>query len=333
MHFHTEQRRGLPRTIAAALVLILVAVLLSTACQTTRQLTDAGSGATLELDNDWEKIDDEREGTVFRARRLEPDLELRVETLSSPLRLSAAPVWTRAWLSERYDAVEADESTDVRVSGYPAVRFGVSATERGLSFEYVAVNAGGTTYLLTVWSDRDAFEAWEGSVDALAGGLRLPDSTGTDSLACREQTKSVSSMGLTIDLPAESTDGAQICDVWNTRGDRERVTWSLDSRLLTGFARSEALPYAIGPEEYRDIFIERMAPEQERTKMLDDVELGRVIRIRRETDSIEMTDTYVFITRDERAWLVQLSTPTALMDDNRAVIDAIIDSLRLTATD
>jgi hypothetical protein len=303
-------------------------------CQISQTLTDADRAVSLRVDKDWVRLPDrEGDGTILRARHATHGLELELQALSSPIRLSAAPVWARAWLSSRYGSVDATDGDDIRVSGYPATRFAIAVPSRNLSFEYAAVNAGGTTYLLTVWGDPQAFTAWDSSIAGVADGLDLPTSDSTDSLACRDETKQLELDSLTLSLAREPTDGPQICDVWNTQGSANQIDWSLDSRLLTGLIRTEELPYEIPAGQYRDVFLERTDPDGARTEFLDDVALGAAVRLQRDTKPVDMTDTYVFLTRGERGWLVQLSTPTALMDDNRDVIDSIIDSLRLNSAD
>ncbi|MGM0558852.1 MAG: hypothetical protein ACQEVA_20865 [Myxococcota bacterium] len=330
MTYSRETLRGLLRCCAAALVCILA----FTSCQTTQTLADSNRSVSLEVDKAWHRLgDQETDGTVFRARHERHALELELQALSSPVRLSAAPVWTRAWLSSRYGSVQIEDTSEIRVSGYPAARFAIRVPTRSLAFEYVAVNAGGTTYLLTIWGEPEAFSAWESTTNTLADGLTLPRSGNSDSLACRDETRQLELDGLVLSLAREPTDGPHICDVWDTQGTEDQIEWSLDSRLLTGMIRTEELPYEIPAGQYRDVFLERTDPEGERTEYLGEIEVGVIVRLERATNPVDMTDTYVFITHRERGWLVQLSTPTALMDDNQAVIDDIIESLRLNSAE
>lgn len=321
-------RRGLPRVGAAALVIFIALA----GCTTTQEFSRADRSETLQLDTNWYRLPDKEGGqALFRARHERVDLELRVQQMASPIALDAAPTWTRAWLRERYSTPEISDERTARVSGYPALRFTATIASPTLRFEFMFLNGGGATYVLELWGNPSAFASWDGRADDLINGFDLPAGQEPTSLACGEDDKTVRVSTLSVTLPAGVTDGPQYCDVWSTEGGGERANWSLDSRLISGLVRTEKLPYEISAQKYQNIFLERAAPDGKGVEIIAARKEFTTVRMSRDSPSVPMTDTYVFLTRGQRGWMVQVSTPTALIPDNQTILDAILESIHLEA--
>jgi hypothetical protein len=183
-------------------------------------------------------------------------------------------------------------------------------------FELRLFNRGPWSYLLELWGAPEVMEG-DGSAmaDELSRGI-LFDSIGAGTRGAEKHTFLQTELeGLRLTLEAAT---------WRVRIEDEAfVSFALDAHLIEGRVLVEALPYPITAARYAAIAT-RIEPPIEGVQTIDSLDVIEAVG-----GPIEMIRHRRFITSGLRGYQIVLWTPEAIYDQNRHLIDGVLDSIEV----
>lgn len=308
--------------VFAALLLVV-----ATGCQSSVRMTRPDADATLSRPDNWlRERNREAAGTLFQIRHPVEPVRVRLRRLDAALIPEAHQSWAKIWIDaalQDADILEIEAST-LDGSDAVEVRSQFADDAETLTHELWLTNAGGATYLLEAWGTPKAMERTGEARRRIVQSLGLPSRDG-DATSGDIAATEVDDEHWTASLPA--VRDARVAGEWSVeRSNDAKTSFALPSHLIEGEVLSEELDYPIGAAQYAQVAL-GMKIEARRDRY--------AVTIRVEGDPnvrVPMHTTYRFLTRGERAVQIAVSTPHAVYEKNREVIDALVESLRIKTT-
>jgi hypothetical protein len=298
-------------------------------CRTVELMSRPDDGATMARPEDWARAAS-RDGVLFELEhRLEP-VRIRLRRLPAPIAKDAHIAWALLWLEETFDAVEIIERATSTVSGARAtlIRAQIGDADHDLIEQLHVVNRAGQTYVLEIWGAATALDKTAEDRREIVASVVLPS-------AAAEASESGNLPGIQesrlwkLTLPDPALPALEASwhidslspDAWRLR---------LPARLITAEVTGEKLDYPVDATTYARVALEHISKRDGTTILpVPGSREVRVADIFDEQNLVPMHVEYRFITRGERAVQIAVSTPVALYENNREVIEALVDSVRL----
>lgn len=307
-----------PLYIIASLALVCSFVL--SACTTTQSLTRLDQAEALELSNHWERrAEREDEAILFAVEHPGQGVQARLHRLPIQYLPDALPFWALAWALEQFEEVQEISidgigAPDEQIRRLKMVAIDGQGAAQG--FEFRLFNQGPWSYLLELWGLPEVMEG-KGSAmaDELSRGI-LFNAIGAGTRGAEEHTSLQTELeGLRLTLEAPT---------WRVSIEDEAfVSFALDAHLIEGRVLVEALPYPITAARYAAIAT-RIEHPIEGVQTIDSLDVIEAVG-----GPIKMTRHRRFITSGLRGYQIVIWTPEALYEQNRRLIDAVLDSIEV----
>lgn len=304
-----------PPYIIASLGLICILIL--SACTTTQSMTRVDQAEVLEISSQWERrAEEENDAILFALEHPRQGVQARLHRLPTHYLPDALPLWALAWAHVQFPEVQniSIDAPDEHTRRLTMVA--IDAHGKAQGFELRLFNEGSWSYLLELRGTPEVMEGHGSSLaEELSRGILFP-STEPEARASQESTSLQTDFeGLRFTLEAAP---------WRVqREDETFLSFALDARLIEGRVLVETLPYPITAARYAAIATGR-EDLQEGAKNHGTVEVIEAVE-----GPIEMTRRRRFITSGLYGYQIAVWTPDALYDQNRRLIDEVLDSIEV----